>query len=105
MQAALHQVELRECEVVQVRVHLVARPCQVEKVEEGVEGDDQERNVAVGKTTDQHIEKAIKSRIAAATSGAEISSKVLEHRVAESLLIHGLSASKEVLEHARVSAK
>ncbi len=40
---------------------MVARTCQIEKVEERVEGDDQERDVAVWKTTDQHIKKAIKT--------------------------------------------
>jgi hypothetical protein len=57
--ATLHQVELGEREIVQVGVHLVARPCQVHEVEQRVESYDQECNVSIWKSADQHIQETI----------------------------------------------
>ena len=41
------KIELRECEVIHVGVHLVAWPCQIQEVEEGVKGYDKECNVSI----------------------------------------------------------
>lgn len=61
MQPAIHHVELRECEVIKVGVHLLPWPCQIQEVEQGVQEYDQKRNIPVGKSAYQHVYKSIKA--------------------------------------------
>ncbi len=70
VQSAIHQVELREGEVVQIRVHLVTRPCQIQEVEQCVQPYDQIRNVSFWKSVNQHIDNPIEEVVRAASSTA-----------------------------------
>lgn len=59
VQATVHQVKLGESEIVKVRIHLMSGPCQVHKVEQGVQTDYQECYIPLWKFAQQHVQKAI----------------------------------------------
>jgi hypothetical protein len=72
-------------------------PGKVQKVEQSVQCDNQECNVSIRKSTNNHIQEAIEATFTT-TTGTEISPKVPEHGVSCFGHAHQLSAGKQILK-------
>ena len=79
MQPAIHHVELREGEVVQVGVHLLPWPGQIQEVEQRVQENDQKGNISIGQSAYQQVYKSVKAvSPTAVISTTEIPSELFE---------------------------
>lgn len=103
VEAAVHEVEFAEGKVVEVGVHLVARPRQVHKVEQRVQEHYQVPDVTLRQPTDQQLHQSIEAAPPGPATRAEVSSKLPQEVCARLRGVEQMRFGHERLEEPVVS--